>query len=207
VSRVERSSKAVQPSDCFLFTMSSPSTRSAPASVASRCLSPLAITRTIFDLPKPSRSRRVTGRGAVSCSGLCVQLTKEVNIVYDVRLIAPGGFAYRHRKSHNTKEKPGGLGISMSNEPSPAAPGNSEIPNDPSPISGHSASSKIFMNSARSPNLRASALKSHSPRAPLAEVASAPSICYTLLCSRVEAQWEVRLSLCEPLAPMRKNGT
>ena len=42
---------------------------------------------------------------------------------------------------------------------------------------------------------------------PETEVASALPICYTLLCSRVKAQWEVRLSLYGPLAPMRKNGT
>ena len=46
-------SKSVQFSDWILLTMSSPPTKSAPASCASRSLSPLAITSTFFDLPSP----------------------------------------------------------------------------------------------------------------------------------------------------------
>src|SRR5690242_6576583 len=45
-------SKSVQP-PLMRFTTSSPPTKSAPASSASRSLSPCAITSTVFDLPSP----------------------------------------------------------------------------------------------------------------------------------------------------------
>src|SRR6201988_778329 len=51
-------SKSVQPSWIF-WTMSSPPTKSAPASCASRTFSPLAITSTRFDLPRPCGSTTV----------------------------------------------------------------------------------------------------------------------------------------------------
>src|SRR5215831_18176895 len=46
-------SKSVQLSFWIFSTISSPPTMSAPAASASRCFSPVAITRTFFDLPSP----------------------------------------------------------------------------------------------------------------------------------------------------------
>src|SRR6266404_5977482 len=62
-------SKSVQPSFWIFSTISSPPTKSAPAACASRTFSPLAITRTFFDLPSPCGSTTVPRTIWSACLG------------------------------------------------------------------------------------------------------------------------------------------
>src|SRR5271166_2214250 len=89
-------SKSVQPSMIFC-TMSSPPTNSAPASVASRCFSPLARTSTRTDLPRPCGRTTVPRTTWSECFGstprLIASSTVSLNLVWCVFLISSAASA------------------------------------------------------------------------------------------------------------------
>src|SRR4029077_9232664 len=89
-------SKSVQPSMIFC-TMSSPPTNSAPASVASRCFSPLARTNTRTALPSPCGRTTVPRTTWSECFGstprLIASSTVSLNLVWCVFLISSAASA------------------------------------------------------------------------------------------------------------------
>src|ERR1700741_565818 len=77
--------------------MSSPPTNSAPASVASRCFSPLARTSTRTDLPSPCGNTSVPRTTLSECFGstprLMASSTVSLNLVWCVFLISSAASA------------------------------------------------------------------------------------------------------------------